>query len=196
MTEEKKWKQGKSRKVNENNFYAINEYLFNRIDGEYFNIAFDAEHTIKTEFIDFFRNSPSLNSSKSHINNKINFLIERQDFLKSRIETEHYPFPILCTKEGDEIEVEGFEQNIAKVKCKYIELTDEKMYKLHIYLTLMHDNRYKALVNWVKQKRFRGKQETHQVTLSSKGKQALDALKNKLGAADFNETLHKLNCLH
>jgi hypothetical protein len=199
MTEEKKWKQGKSRKVSENNFYAVNEYLFKRIDdsdGEYFNIAFDAEHSIRTEFIEFFHDSPGLNSSKSHINKKIEFLIKRRTLLKNRIETDHYPFPILCTKEGDKKEIEAFEQSITKVKCNYIQLTDEKMCKLHMYLTMMHDNRYKALVNWVKQKRFRDKQETHQVTLSSKGKNALDDLKNKLGAADFNETLHKLNCLH
>lgn len=67
------------------------------------------------------------------------------------------------------------------------------MFDLHQILVKVNDGVYAALKSYMKQKRYRAKNLTFQVTLSEDAKFSLWRLKRKLNAKDYNATLIELD---
>jgi len=188
------FKQGRARKVNADNFYLICECLtnyFNKNESIYYDN--DLDEKLKTWLL----TAPAEKTSKSYITKKINDykngITKREQALKTgnlALLGEEARFFI---KSEADIEkgIEAAKHSIDKLNKSYIALTDAILYELHLFVCAIQDDNYKKIVSWIKQKRFRNKQKTYQVTLDENGKNALDYLKEILGSSNFNDTLTK-----
>lgn len=199
-------KQGSKRKVNEKNFYLICEYVKLKIEDNTpfslakFTVTENSEKLIKLiDKNDYIENlistGPKEINSKEHIEEHTDKykkeIINMKHIIKKGVYEGHYK-----NKEECEQEIHLFESSIKRSQARYIELTEEMMLKLHIFISSFDDSLYNSMMSWIKQKRYRESKGTNQVTLSTSGKHALNSLKVKLGAKDFNATLCKLNTLH
>jgi len=203
------FKQGSKRKVNDNNFYLICEYI--EIKLEYRQTHSIATHTLtensrklielieKNDWISvLISTGPKRRNSKAFIDKSIEESNTQLARIKHSLKTGDYSGYGGYYKNDDDLNkaIEHYESAIKDAHKRYIELTDEMMFNLHMFISDFDEDLYKSMTSWIKQKRFREKNGTNQVTLSNSGKYALDALKVKLGEKDLNSTLCKLNELH
>jgi len=190
---ESDFKQGRARKVNVDNFYLICDYLRrNEEKLGAFCWVIDSDSSLKTheEVMLFLVTAPKERTSKVYVE-KATYESKAQIIeLKERIELEHFS-PFYHNKEKCEESIAIAQKRLQGLS--YIELTEAMLYELHSLLVQMESFAYKAMVSWVKQKRFRDKKITHQVTLSERGKKALESLKVKLKANNFNDVLIELD---
>jgi hypothetical protein len=188
IDQEKIYKQGSKRKINANNFYYTIQYLYNLTlpPKDY---HFDEDMTEKIH--DSYFDSPKITSSKNHIESKIKelegFISKNQD----RIDFNNYHFN-QSEKDCKEA-IEYYKKSINKLRDSYVELDTKRMFELHSIVITLDDSIYKRMSNWVKQQRSRDKVEYRQVTMSIAAKNALESLKYKLNAKNYNETLIKLD---
>lgn len=203
------FKQGSKRKVNEKNFYLICEYIKLKIESNQsfslatYTVTENSEKLIKlieeNNYIDvLIGTGPKVKNSKAHIEQCTDESKRQIIKLKYSLQTGDYTGygGYYKSKEDCEKAIDFFESSIKKSQARYIELTEEMIFKLHMFISDFDNYLYNSMMSWIKQKRYRESKGTNQVTLSNSGKHALDSLKVKLGTKDFNTTLCKLNELH
>ena len=191
-----KIKQGRARKVNADNFYLFCEYPLRK--EEKFG-AFDWAKDYKEGLVIveqvklFLLAAPNERTSKSYVDKATYKAKAKINELKRVIELEHYT-PFYFNKEVCEKGIADAQRRLSELN--YVVLTDVMLHELHELIVRLNDRSYQAMTSWVKQKRFRDKKTTHQVTLSNRGKRALESLKLKLNTKDFNATLCELDKLY
>lgn len=187
IDQEKIYKQGSKRKINANNFYYTIQYLYNLTlpPKDY---LFDEDMTEKIH--DSYFDSPKIISSKNYIESRVKELEEFISKNQDRIDFNNYSYN-QSEKDCKEA-IEKYKKSIKKSRDSYVELDTKRMFELHSIVITLEDSVYKRMNNWVKQQRLRDKVEYRQVTISIAAKRALESLKYKLNAKDYNETLIKL----
>ena len=195
---ENDFKQGPARKVNEQNFYLICQYLQKKIEKDkfIFNLdSYDSEvyEKLNNELVLFLERAPKVDTSKAYIEKEKSRIVKDINDITMRIKTDDYMYFRHKTKEKCQLARKRIREQLETNEAGYIKLTDEMMYQLHLFLVPIYDMYHKPLVSWVKQQKYREKKVTNQVTLSVDGKSALDSLKRKLGKKDFNSTLEELD---
>jgi hypothetical protein len=182
------YKQGSKRKINPNNFYYISQYLNNLTfpPKDYFS---DQEMTKKIRDLHYY--SPKITSSKNYVESRVKELEDSISKIQDRIDFNNYAFN-QSEKDCKEA-IDNYKKSIKKLRDSYVELDTKRMFELHSIVITLDDSIYKRMSNWVKQKRSRDKVEYRQVTMSIAAKKALESLKYKLNAKDYNETLIKLD---
>ena len=189
IVQEKIYKQGSKRKINANNFYYTIQYLYN-FTIQPNNYFFD-DDDMREKIRGFYHDSPIITSSKSYVESRVKDLEDLISKIQDRIDFNNYSFNQSendC-KEG----IERYKKSIKELRDSYIELDEKRMFDLHSIVIALEDPFYKRMSNWVKQQRLRDKVDHRQVTLSVAAKRALETLKYKLKAKDYNETLIKLD---
>lgn len=186
--EDKIYKQGSKRKVKESNFYLICEYLKKK---SIFPEPFSFDDEVSDELA-FLRSAPGKYTSKEEVENGIKLANSCIKNAKYCIETQRFDDEY-ADKEACEADITFWTISIEESRARYRELTDKEMYELHTIIMKLDDKIYAAMTSWIKQVRHRKKNKGCQVTLSKDAKYSLEFLKEKLGAADYNETLIKLH---
>jgi len=182
------YKQGSKRKINANNFYFTSQYLNNLTfpPKDYFS---DQEMTKKIRDLHYY--SPKITSSKNYVESRVKELEDLISNIQDRIDFNNYAFN-QSEKDCKEA-IDNYKKSIKKLRDSYVELDTKRMFELHSIVITLEDCIYKRMTNWVKQQRLRDKVEYRQVTISIAAKSALENLKYKLNAKDYNETLIKLD---
>jgi len=188
IDQEKIYKQESKRKINANNFYYTIQYLNNLTfpPKDYFS---DQEMTKKIRDLHYY--SPKVTSSKNFVEARVKELEDLISKNQDRIDFNNYHFN---QSEKDCKQAIGhYKKSIKKLRDSYVELDTKRMFELHSIVITLDDSIYKRMSNWVKQQRSRDKVEYKQVTISIAAKKALESLKYKLNAKNYNETLIKLD---
>lgn len=195
---ENDFKQGRARKVNADNFYMICEYLTTKkekLTDLFYSDDYKKNKANEEHVALFIEKAPSEFTSRASIEKSVKFNTHKISKLNKLIRNEEY-LGFYNSKERCETEINKVQKTVENRKANYVELTNEMMHELHLILMEIQDDPYASLQSWMKQKRYREKTKTQQVTLSPSGKYALDALKAKLNADNFNDLLIELNKLH
>lgn len=181
------YKQGRARKINDNNFYLTIRYL----SLQTFNDKRLAYHELKDEIRELDDIAPGKKTSKAYLKKLIGECEERISSCKTAIFVNQ--FSAHQNKEYCEKVIKVNKDKIKESRDNYIELSDKIKFDLHSIVVKLDDEIYSAMNNWIKQQRYREKAHNYQVTLSAEGKVALQMLKKTLGADSYDETLIRLN---
>jgi len=181
------FKQGRSRKINENNFYLTIQYLWLQT---YDNKRL-AYHELKGEIRTFHDIAPGKKTSKAYLDKFISECEERISSCETNIFVNQ--FLDHQNKGYCEKVITANKAKINESRDNYVELSDKMKFDLHSIVVRLDDEIYSAMSSWIKQNRARAKEHKHQVTLSTAGKVALEQLKYELNAKSYDETLIKLS---
>lgn len=177
------FKQARSRKINDNNFYLTIRYLWLQTF-ENKRLAF---HELKDEIRELNDISPTKKTSKAHVEQVVSECEKRISSCETAIFVNQ--FQAHQNKEYCEKVIKLNKEKIKELRDNCTELTEKMKFDLHTIVAKLDDEIYSAMTSWIKQQRYRDKKQNSQVTLSYEAKQALKLIKFHLEAADYNEAL-------